>query len=329
MDMSRPDFSLYAQPGAGRLFSGQAPDKVHERLRQGGKDVLVSVNGDFWSGSPTGRMFKPIGLHVTDGILATTSTTRSTLIVDDAGKASIATVQLSMEARIGQETLPISDLNNTDTTCGLVIFTGPFNKPLEAMTTRPLAVVQLFEFGPRANSKVSGTVANVLTTGSATPTSRTILLAFNEDVMERFPKTAVEVSVESELTGHSGSVAQAVGGGPRIVHRGRPSAKADGIVEKVARSFVPARHPRSAVALSRDKKKMWWVVVDGRQPGYSVGINLTDLGRFLRKLGAWEAINLDGGGSSCLVVDGQVVNSPSDKGRTVRPVCNTLHLIRK
>ncbi|MFH0795047.1 MAG: phosphodiester glycosidase family protein, partial [bacterium] len=58
---------------------------------------------------------------------------------------------------------------------------------------------------------------------------------------------------------------------------------------------------------------------DGRQPLASIGTNLYDLADYLLSLGAWEAMNLDGGGSTTMWVSGQVVNRPSDAGgpRTV------------
>jgi exopolysaccharide biosynthesis protein len=54
------------------------------------------------------------------------------------------------------------------------------------------------------------------------------------------------------------------------------------------------------------------VVIDGRQPRWSVGASLGELARIMRDLGAVEAMNLDGGGSSTMWVEGEVVNRPSD-----------------
>ena len=54
------------------------------------------------------------------------------------------------------------------------------------------------------------------------------------------------------------------------------------------------------------------MTVDGRQPRYSVGVTLLEAARLMRALGASEALNLDGGGSTTMVVAGQLVNRPSD-----------------
>jgi exopolysaccharide biosynthesis protein len=66
---------------------------------------------------------------------------------------------------------------------------------------------------------------------------------------------------------------------------------------------------------------MYFAVVDGRRAGWSVGLGLVPFARLLRRLGASSAINMDGGGSSTMVVEGEVVNRPSlDNERAVPSV---------
>ena len=72
-----------------------------------------------------------------------------------------------------------------------------------------------------------------------------------------------------------------------------------------------ARQPRTAMGVTSDGR-MLLVVVDGRQPGYSVGMTLQELADLMASLGAQNAINLDGGGSSAMWVNGIRVNRPSD-----------------
>ena len=55
------------------------------------------------------------------------------------------------------------------------------------------------------------------------------------------------------------------------------------------------------------------ITVDGRQPGVSVGMTLQELADYMLSLGATDAMNLDGGGSTTMYLDGKVVNTPSDK----------------
>lgn len=88
--------------------------------------------------------------------------------------------------------------------------------------------------------------------------------------------------------------------------------------------------PRTTVALNADNTKMWIVLVDGRQSGYSEGITMAELGEFVIELGADSAVNLDGGGSSALAADieGQatLLNAPIQARvpMYLRPVANHL-----
>ena len=59
--------------------------------------------------------------------------------------------------------------------------------------------------------------------------------------------------------------------------------------------------PRTAFGISADGRWLYGVVVDGRQPGYSLGADMYDLVRILKAAGAVDAINMDGGGSATLV----------------------------
>lgn len=115
-------------------------------------------------------------------------------------------------------------------------------------------------------------------------------------------------------------VEQAVGGGPWLVRNGK--AAVDGQAENMDEvHFVAARHPRSAAGVTASGELLL-VTVDGRQEGLSRGMSLPELADYLVKLGALEAINLDGGGSTAMVVKGAYINSPSDG--MPRPVASTL-----
>jgi len=123
--------------------------------------------------------------------------------------------------------------------------------------------------------------------------------------------TSGEIRVRAALAPSVGVPRVVVGGWPRVVHAGRNVGIDADSLEGTFPRFSTARHPRSAIALSRDSTRLMLVVVDGRRP-WSVGMSLGELGDALLALGAEEAMNLDGGGSSALWVDGAVVNYPSD-----------------
>jgi hypothetical protein len=78
-------------------------------------------------------------------------------------------------------------------------------------------------------------------------------------------------------------------------------------------------HPRTAIGIDRTSDTMWWIVIDGRQPGFSEGASLRDVAEVLRALGASDGINLDGGGTSTMVVADEhskprVLNRPIHSG---------------
>jgi hypothetical protein len=78
-------------------------------------------------------------------------------------------------------------------------------------------------------------------------------------------------------------------------------------------SNLPVLGPDPRTAIAFNNSFIYYIVVDGRQPGYSIGLDLKYLGQFaLNTLGATWAINQDGGGSSTMVINGSLVNLPSD-----------------
>lgn len=99
----------------------------------------------------------------------------------------------------------------------------------------------------------------------------------------------------------------------REVVSGRPQVVTAGVAQASdPTEFCSTRHPRTAAGLSEDRRTLFLVVVDGRT-SISVGMRCTELGKLMKELGAHDAINLDGGGSSAMYVAGSgVVNDPSD-----------------
>ncbi len=96
---------------------------------------------------------------------------------------------------------------------------------------------------------------------------------------------------------------------------GRPMLVRDGAIDSLSLdTFEHARnrHPRTAVGVSEDGRTVYLVVADGRR-AHSRGLNLYELSALLHELGAHDAINLDGGGSSTMYVErlGGVINAPS------------------
>ena len=98
-----------------------------------------------------------------------------------------------------------------------------------------------------------------------------------------------------------------IGSGPMMLQDGQRIDMGTG-------AFVTLRHPRTAIGTSDNK--VYLVTVDGRSKGNSLGVNLNELANILKWLGAENALNLDGGGSTTMYIEGQpengIVNRPCD-----------------
>ena len=108
---------------------------------------------------------------------------------------------------------------------------------------------------------------------------------------------------------------EAVGGRPRLV---RDSAIVPEVDTEGQAGFATSRHPRTAIGIANNGTRLLLVVADGRQAGYSAGMTLRELANLMLSLGARDALNLDGGGSTTMVVENPqtrqlaIVNRPSD-----------------
>jgi Phosphodiester glycosidase len=109
----------------------------------------------------------------------------------------------------------------------------------------------------------------------------------------------------------------AVGGGPVLIQNG--AIKITNNEElKFTGKAINDRHPRTAMGYTKENKLIV-MVVEGRNPGVAEGVTLTELAELMLDLGCVEALNLDGGGSSCMLVNGKETIKVSDAGGQ-RPV---------
>jgi hypothetical protein len=109
---------------------------------------------------------------------------------------------------------------------------------------------------------------------------------------------------------------------PKFQWQLRPGEPGCGTVEHTC----SAQHPRTGVALSADRKVMWLVMVEGRQTNLT-GLSLYDFTQVFKNLGATWAINLDGGGSAGMVINGNLVNKRPPDEPTERKVGNALGIV--
>lgn len=133
----------------------------------------------------------------------------------------------------------------------------------------------------------------------------------------------------ASFTAPQGDIYNAISGNPMLMVAGET-------VEFGDHPYLQTRHPRTAVGLTEDGNTLILVVVDGRQPNYSEGITLPELSQIFLENGAYSAMNLDGGGSSTLIIEDENGNptmlNSSIHSRIVareRPVANQLGVYAK
>jgi len=136
-------------------------------------------------------------------------------------------------------------------------------------------------------------------------TSRNDSLFNFSEPLENHPEEPVDSFDFSKA--ETWEVDDAIHAGPVLMHDGKIRVTSD--EEVFFGSTIPDIHPRTAAGY-RNNGELVLLVVDGRQVD-SRGVDLQELAILMRDLGCVEAINLDGGGSSAMVVDGKLLNRPA------------------
>jgi hypothetical protein len=273
-------------------------ERTSEAARRAG--ALAAINGGFFSS--TGD---PLGCLMIDGELISEPVPGRTCagITDDGGLL-FDTLKLDATASTDNGSLGIDGINRDRGTNEIVLY-----RPVFGQTTRTNA------FGLEVI--VAGDVVQQVVDGrgnSPIPPTGYVLSGHGRgrEALRAVFRPGDRVALRIRLAADSGDprwddVRQIIGGGPRLL--------ADGVYvggEGFQPAFVDRRHPRTAIGRLADGRILL-VVVGGRQPYHSLGMTLPELAFTLRRLGVTDALNLDGGGSSTLVVRGAVVNLPSDE----------------
>ncbi len=118
----------------------------------------------------------------------------------------------------------------------------------------------------------------------------------------------------------------AVGGGPVLVQNGQVKITNNEEM-KFAGKAISDSHPRTLMGYTKDNKLIV-MVIEGRNPGVANGATLQQAAQLMVDLGCKEALNLDGGGSSCMLINGKETIKPSDKG-VERPVPAVFLILQK
>ena len=320
----------------------ERPTAIAHRLRDEGLDPLVLLNADFFDlRGGTGVVENSM---VIDGELAkavpvsespfdTFDNAHAQIGLTVAGKPVLDRFSFDGRVTLHRRQWPLRYVNATPAIGELALLTRWSDAAVRESAARTARIaVQLRHDATRGDTvryRVAMPAMPLARLVPAAIESGAALLAGSARAGDALSRLRVgdRVTIVQRFFPDRGPLHTLVGGWPRVLDAGRSvAARADSAEGTFAR-FSATRHPRSAVGFSRDSATLYLVAVDGRQET-SAGATLEELATILRDLGAHDALNLDGGGSTALVVRGALANVPSDSAGE-RPVGNVIAVTRR
>ncbi len=302
-----------------RLHLGRPEKSGFARTSTLAEGALAAINGDFVIGQ--GHVW-PAGIEVHEGRVISPPRRRSAFAMTAEGRPMIAIFRFRAGViSAAGRTWPIEVLNPRRSVPGLKLYNHYAGAERDSIYDGIGFRLQRLDSSPSLDDTVQVLVSQVRR--RAWPLqldSKQWLVAADEGHLlgsQVTPGDTLKLFVHLPPAEHA--LEEAIGGGPRILRDGVVSIEYQ--EESLDRDFALARHPRTAIGYSRDRNILFLVTVDGRQPGSSVGMTLEELAQFMGRelanfsgaqVNAHQALNMDGGGQTTMVVRRQVVNKPSD-----------------
>jgi hypothetical protein len=288
------------------------------RKSKSGHIVMGAVNGDFFGiSAPYNPYTFLVGSMISEKEFTFGRTSKrplfgilenGSLFIEDMGISGTVTAS-------NGNSFALTSVNDTSMANYLVLY----NKYFGSSTASNNQVTEL-KLKPITDFTINGiqrflVMEKTINTGNMSFSADEYVLSGN-GTANTFLNDHFSISDTVELTlgtsPNRGAISNSLGGGPKLV--------VDGIIPSGLSTSV---HPRTAVGFNQDSTKVFFVTVDGRQPGFSVGMSLPQLASYMLSIGCYQAVNLDGGGSTTMVVRNEVVNRLSDASGE-RPVANAL-----
>jgi flagellar hook assembly protein FlgD len=289
-------------------------------MQRGIRDaVSAGVNGDLFTWAD-GR---PSGMLLQGGVLNHPPLAeRSALGIASDGSIRVQRIRMFGTWRGTGQRRPM-DLNETPTPNGISLFTTAWGPVTPVVPGTVEAVISPLP-PTTPNVDLVGPVAQIAQGGNTPiPPGGAVVVARGtaaQRLVEEGP-VGTNVTIRLLLNPDTTGLVDAIGGGPALVREGKPIFRAN----EAFSTDQLSRNPRTGVGQLADGRILF-VVVDGRQPGYSVGMTNFELAQTLARLGAVTATGLDAGGSSTMAFDGALLNRPSDPGGE-RPVSEGLFVL--
>ncbi len=271
---------------------------------------VAAINAGFFRLDTSKFLGDPVGLLMIDGdLISEPVNERIQLIINNRPAQTdvfMARSSISQSLRLGNETIKVAGTNRERKTDDLVIYTPRFGRTtLTGDDGIELVIVNgnIYSISLDVGNSVipekgyvisaSGSMRNLLAPIAKKEAAVTLVHDW-----ENMPPVLLKDRDKLDV----------VTGVPQLISNGKIDITWE--LEKTNKSFVETRHPRTAVAKLKNGRLLL-LTADGRSET-SAGLDLYDLAAYLLELGAVEAMNLDGGGSTTMFLDGKIVNKPSD-----------------
>lgn len=329
MDLTNPYMVMETCLGGEKSVACETPVNMATRNTRPGHEVVAAVNGDFFMTSPTNEVGLPLSGQVRGGELVLSSHNRACLLLDENQHPYIDRLTFTGQVNSGNTTFPLNLVNRMRyayeniAANQSILFTRSYGPvTYDGSTSGKMIILKPAEepFRWAANGVEQCVIESIVDAqGSmAIPDGKAIL--WLKGTYANYADQLAEgdvLSISFRLTLNNGpsdvNINQLIGGSNHIIMQ-------DGqFMEDWAE-----RHPRTAIGFNADSTRLYFVVVDGRHLT-STGVTLLEMKGIFDALGAVNAVNLDGGGSSCMVVNDEVINHPSDG--SVRAVGNGCLLV--
>ena len=322
IDRSRKEFSLTTSIGRGRVM-GLGP--LSEQLEAIPADVgqpVAAINGDFYRTEQESYPGDPRGLQIARGELISAPNGKTAFWVDGDGVPNIGNVTPRFLVTWPNGDTTAFGLNEERHANDAIVYTPRAGNSTRTGGGRELILTAADQgswLPLQPGHTYTAQVREVRSSGNSRLRNDLLVLSIGPLLLDRIPEVRVgdRIKLSTETSPDLNGVQVAVGGGPVLVHNGK--------VQPANASKSRERHPRSAFGWN--DRYYFFVEVDGRQHGFSVGMSLPELASYLVKQGCQEAMNLDGGGSAEMWVEGQVVNRPCFGYE--RNTANGLVMVRK
>ena len=316
MDLTNPYIVMETCLGAEKSVGTETPVNMALRNTRPGHEVVSALNGDFFMTSPTNEVGLPLSGQVRNDELVLSSHNRACLVLDNDNRPYIDRLTFTGRVTGGGHSFALNLVNRMRYAYENIaanqsfLFTRSYG-PVTYDGSNSGKMVLLRPAGEPFRWNANGVEQCVIeeifdARGSATiPDGKAILwLKGTYANQTEWMNVGDMLDISFSLTLNNGpqdvNIHQLIGGSNHIIMQNGQ------FMEDWAE-----RHPRTAIGFNADSTRLYFVVVDGRHMT-STGVTLWEMKGIFDALGAVNAVNLDGGGSSCILANDEVLNHPSD-----------------